>query len=296
MIRLDGLSKCFNRTNVLDGLSMTVEAGERIALVGSNGAGKTTLIRCLLGEYDYEGQVRVGGFDPRRDRTSVLKMIGFVPQLPPPLKMPVGDLIAFASGVSDADPVHIESIAAELGLDLREIAKRPFAKLSGGQKQKLLIAIALGREASLLILDEPAANLDPAARHAMFSIMARKRGATMIVSSHRVDEVAALVTRVIELERGRVSFDDRLTGTGDVGAVMRAHVRIARPEEAFARAMAEWRFVSSEDGLIWSGRISAPDRLRFMCLLARYAGLITSASFGAEIGKDCHDSSLDRCA
>ncbi|MGO9985469.1 MAG: ABC transporter ATP-binding protein [Rhodomicrobium sp.] len=296
MIRLDGLSKSFNRTKVLDGLTLTVDAGERIALVGSNGAGKTTLIRCLLGEYAYEGQVRVGGSDPRRDRTSVLKMIGFVPQLPPPLKMPVSDLIAFASGVSGADPGHIASVAAELGLDLREVAQRPFVKLSGGQKQKLLIAIALGRESSLLILDEPAANLDPAARNAMFNIMARRRGDTMIVSSHRVDEVAALVTRVVELERGSVSFDDRLTTSGGAAAIMRAYVRVARREDSFAQAMAEWRFVSSEDGLVWSGRIAAPDRLRFMCLLARYAGLLTSASFGAAEEKDCDDEPLCRCA
>jgi ABC-2 type transport system ATP-binding protein len=296
VIRLDGLSKSFNRTKVLDGLTLSVQRGERIALVGSNGAGKTTLIRCLLGEYSYQGEIRIDGADPRRDRASVLKTIGFVPQLPPPLKMPVGDLISFASGVSDADCGQIASIAGELGLDLREVAKRPFVKLSGGQKQKLLIAIALGREASLLILDEPAANLDPAARHAMFNIMARRQGDTMIVSSHRVDEVSALVTRVVELERGKVSFDDRLTGNGELGAVMRARVCVARPEESFAQAMAEWHFVSSECGLIWSGRVAAPDRLRFICLLARYAGLLTSASFGAETGKECHNEPLGRCA
>jgi ABC-2 type transport system ATP-binding protein len=296
VIRLNGLSKRFNRTKVLDGLSLAVEAGERIALVGSNGAGKTTLIRCLLGEYAYEGEVRINGSDPRHDRASVLKMIGFVPQLPPPLKMPVSDLIAFASGVSGADPARIACIADELGLRTSEVGGRPFVKLSGGQKQKLLIAIALGREASLLILDEPAANLDPAARHTMFDIISRRRGDTMIVSSHRVDEVAALVTRVVELDQGKVSFDDRLIGNAEIGAVMRAHVRIARREEAFAQAMAEWRFVSGEDGLIWCGRVAAPDRLRFMCLLARYSGLITSASFGTETGKDCHHEPIHRCA
>ena len=81
MIRLEKLSKSFGRTKALDGLTLTAEAGEKIALVGANGAGKTTLFRCLLGEYEYDGVVRVDDRDPRRDRTSVLKNVGFVPRI-----------------------------------------------------------------------------------------------------------------------------------------------------------------------------------------------------------------------
>jgi ABC-2 type transport system ATP-binding protein len=173
VIRLEKLSKSFGRTKALDGLTLTAEAGEKIALVGANGAGKTTLFRCLLGEYEYDGVVRVDDRDPRRDRTSVLKNVGFVPQLPPPLRMPVKDLIGFATGVSGADRGQIVRVAADLGLDVAEVANRPFIKLSGGQKQKLLIAIALGRETRFLILDEPAANLDPPARAVLFALLER---------------------------------------------------------------------------------------------------------------------------
>ncbi len=81
-----------------------------MALVGSNGAGKTTLIRCLLGEYTCEGSVAVDGMDPRRHRQEVLSKVGFVPQLPPPLKMPVGQLIRFAASLCDGGFAHLLSV------------------------------------------------------------------------------------------------------------------------------------------------------------------------------------------
>ena len=98
MIRLENVIKHFRNARVLDGISLDVSLGERIALIGSNGAGKTTLIRCLLGEYVHDGKVTVDGMNPRKERARVLAQVGFVPQLPPPLKMPVGQLIDFAAG------------------------------------------------------------------------------------------------------------------------------------------------------------------------------------------------------
>jgi len=278
VIQLDGVSKSFRKTRVVDNLSLRVETGERIALIGANGAGKTTLIRCILGEYVSEGSVRVDGLDPRARRAEVLRRVGFVPQLPPPLKMTVADPVAFASGVSGADATRIGMVAGELGLDLREVAGRPFVKLSGGQKQKLLIAIALGRETQLLILDEPAANLDPAARQTFFQLLATRGDNTMIVSSHRVDEVSALVTRVIEMERGRIAFDNRLAEDGLAGAALRATVAMSRCEPAFVAALEQWGFSRDSAGLVWRGSVANPDRLRFLCLLSHYSGVIGAVS------------------
>ena len=102
MIRFQNVSKVFKKNRVLDHTDLEIQLGERIALVGSNGAGKTTLIRCLLGEYTHDGKVTVEGQEPRQARTSVLQKIGFVPQLPPPLKMPVGQLVNFAASVCNS--------------------------------------------------------------------------------------------------------------------------------------------------------------------------------------------------
>jgi len=213
MIRISNVSKLFRKVRVLNNIDLEIDQGDRIALVGSNGAGKTTLIRCLLGEYNYHGRIEVDGLEPGANRTRVLNRIGFVPQLSPPLKMPVGQLIKFAAGVCRSDPDSMLEICHLLGLDSSQIWRRPFNKLSGGQKQKLLISIALGRDTDLLVLDEPAANLDPEARHSFFQLLAEKQqNAAMIISSHRLDEVAALVNRVVELDQGDIVLNDHVLG------------------------------------------------------------------------------------
>jgi len=275
MIRFTSVSKRFYRHEVLSGIDLELARGDRVALVGSNGAGKTTLIRCLLGEYNCRGEVRVDGIDPRQARTDVLKRVGFVPQIAPPLKMPVGQLIRFAAGVCDSDPAAMHEVAGRLGLDSQRIRHQPFNKLSGGQKQKLLIGVALGRDCDLLVLDEPAANLDPEARHTFFQLLAeRQQRAAMMISSHRLDEVAALVNRVVELDQGRIVLNDHVADQVDLTKVLDCRVTLTRPDVAFAEAVREWGFQDAGAGLVWAGPVAGPDRLRFLGVLSRYAGLL----------------------
>jgi ABC-2 type transport system ATP-binding protein len=277
MIHFSNVVKKFRRHEVLKGVELTIERGHRVALVGSNGAGKTTLIRCLLGEYTCEGRVTVDGMEPRAHRREVLSKVGFVPQLPPPLKMPVGQLIRFAASLCNADPQRIEQVAERLGLDVDRFRSQPFVKLSGGQKQKLLIAIALGRDSELLVLDEPSANLDPEARHIFFHLLAEKREtAAMLLSSHRLDEVAALVNRVIEMDQGNVVLDDRVADLVDMSSRLFCRLSLIRAEKAFAKTIAEWGFQGSQDGVVWEGYVAGPDRLRFLGVLSRYAALLGS--------------------
>jgi ABC-2 type transport system ATP-binding protein len=279
MIRCENLTKNFRRARVLDGINLDIALGERIALIGSNGAGKTTLIRCLLGEYVHDGTVTIDGRSPRRERTSVLGSIGFVPQLPPPLKMPVGQLIEFSAALSGADPRNIDTIAERLGLAIDGIRSRPFIKLSGGMKQKLLIAIALGRNAKLLIMDEPAANLDPEARKIFFDLLAeRQHNATMLISSHRIDEVAALVNRVIEMDMGKVVLDDKVADDVSLSGRFNCRLVARRVDAALAKALANWHFTVADDGLAWTGEVAGPDRLRFIGMLSRYVALIGDLS------------------
>jgi ABC-2 type transport system ATP-binding protein len=283
MICAEKLTKSFGRVRVLDQLDLAVASGERVALVGANGAGKTTLIRCLLGEYTYDGKLAVAGCEPRAERTDVLRRIGFVPQLPPPLRMPVGGLLDFAATVCGGATGPMEDVSQRLGLDAKSIWKQPFAKLSGGQKQKLLIAIALGRACELLVMDEPAANLDPQARRVFFEVLAERQGqATMLISSHRIDEVAQLVSRVIELDQGKVVLDDRVDGAAALDALLRCRVELSHASDAAAVALRSWGLVPTDGGLCFTGTIAGPDRLRFLGALARYSGLLRALSL-AEI-------------
>jgi ABC-2 type transport system ATP-binding protein len=275
VIRFENLQKSFRKTHVLKGLDLDIARGDRIALVGSNGAGKTTMIRCLLGEYTHEGIVTVNGLDPRTHRTEVLGRIGFVPQLPPPLKLGVGPLIDFAAELCGSDPARMIQIANQLGLDIAEIKGRPFVKLSGGEKQKLLIGIALGRDSDLLVMDEPAANLDPVARQVFFGLLAERRdNVSMIISSHRLDEVASLVNRVVELDRGRIVLNDHVDDRLDMASVLDCIIDLADANPAFANAIEAWDFSAEIEGRRWPGTVAGPDRLRFLGMLSRYAAVL----------------------
>jgi len=273
LIEIQGISKTFKRQRTLDDLSLSIGLGDRVALVGSNGAGKTTIIRCILGEYTHEGTVLFDGLAPRDNREEVLGRIGFVPQIPPPLRMPVSDLVNYVAKACKSDHEHIAEIANRMGLDLNEVEGKPFMKLSGGQKQKLLIAMALGRPCDLLVFDEPTANLDPAARQVLFDLLAERADKSMIISSHRLEEVASLVNRVIEMDRGKVVLDDRVEDAVGTSGRLQCSITVSKPLEAFERTIADWSF-ASEDKLIWTGEVAGPDRLRFLGTLSRYAGLI----------------------
>ncbi len=287
MISFQQVKKSFRRSVVLDGIDLSIAQGDRVALVGSNGAGKTTLIRCLLGQYNCEGSVMVDDLPPRRNRRAVLGRIGFVPQLPPPLKLPVGHLIRFAAGICDSEPEPMIEVAERLGLSVSAIARRPFVKLSGGEKQKLLIGIALGRDCRLLVLDEPAANLDPAARHNFFELLAERQERTsMIISSHRLDEVSGLVNRVVELDRGKIVLDDRVDGAADLTSVLACGITLDRPDAAFAKAIGQWGFRGENGDQIWRGQVAGPDRLRFLGVLSRYAGLLKGIEMKEAVGDE----------
>ncbi len=285
MIHFQNVAKTFRRNRVLKGIDLQISRGDRIALVGSNGAGKTTLIRCLLGEYVHEGAVTIDGLVPRTHRRELLSRIGFVPQLPPPLKMPVGQLIQFAAHLCGSDPERMHDVALRLGLDTRKIRSQPFVKLSGGQKQKLLIGIALGRDSEILVLDEPAANLDPEARHIFFGLLAERQDhSIMLISSHRLDEVAYLVNRVVEMDQGMIVLDDRVADTADIGSLLSCRLTLRRTEPAIAKTLCDWRFRDTGDGVSWEGMVAGPDRLRFLGMLSRYIGLVASVNL-AEAGQ-----------
>ena len=212
LISAKALSKTFKKQLVIDNLSADFMQGERISLSGSNGAGITTLIRCILGQYTYDGELLVLNGDPRLLHEDIMKEIGFVPQIPPPLKMTIKEMLNFFSQLTDTSEQVFIDIVTELGLEIKEHLNKPFYKLSGGMKQKLLIAFALGRNPKILLLDEPSANLDPEARKIFFNYLENfNKDSLMILSSHRISEISKLVTREIEMDLGKIVIDRKIT-------------------------------------------------------------------------------------
>lgn len=285
MIRIENLTKSFDHRPVLDALTLGIDRGDRIALIGQNGAGKTTLFRCLLGHYGHKGTIAFDGHGGRRRAAGQLARVSFVPQLPPPLRMPVGELLSFAEKGAGADRAAMHEIATRLGIDLAEVKNRPFYRLSGGQKQKILVTVALGRAVDLMIFDEPSANLDPAARAVFIDLLAARRDCAMLIASHRLEEVAPLVNRVIEMDRGRVVLDDAVIDRLKAGMFRIATITLDSPHQPFAQALAGWGFEADADALRFTGPVPAAETFRFLGLLARYGSLIASLAL-AEQGAD----------
>lgn len=211
MIRVSQVRKVFGRRVALDGLSLDIGEGTRVALVGPNGSGKTTLIRCLLGALAFVGRIEVGGHDVVAEHAAAMRHVAYVPQRAPALRVPVRELTRFWSQQRGVDVARLGEALSRFGLELGALSTLSFDALSGGMQQKLLAAMALASPCDVMVFDEPTANLDPAARRAFFDALAERSPApTVVLSSHRIEEIVGLVDRVVGLVDGRVAFDGDL--------------------------------------------------------------------------------------
>jgi ABC-2 type transport system ATP-binding protein len=207
-IELRQVKKRFGSTEVLRGIDLVVPAGRRMALIGPNGSGKSTLIRSLLGLVACEGQVLLDGCSPFADRVAVARRLAYVPQVAPQLAASVEEVISLVSLTRELPAEAVADVASRMGLDVRAIRARSFRALSGGMKQKLLLALALASRAHLLVLDEPTASLDARARERFFQLCDEVApGTTLVLCSHRLEELRHLADYVVALEEGRVAYE-----------------------------------------------------------------------------------------
>ncbi len=210
MIKVSNLTKKFGSHISLDKVTCEFHKNESIALMGANGAGKTTLIRSILGYYHPDdGEVLIDGKNPIKQRVEVLKNISFVPQLPPPIKLSLDELIQYISISANVDKELIAHYANEMKLDIKANLSKSFFKLSGGMKQKMLIAISLAKRSDIIIYDEPTANLDPKARDDFYRLLKQNEDEKVLLFvTHRLEEVKDLVNRQIYMDLGKVVSDE----------------------------------------------------------------------------------------
>lgn len=212
MIDIQNIYKRFGRVRVLNGTACRVEPGQSVALWGPNGAGKTTLLRCVLGQVDFKGDIRIAGLDTRRHGKAVRRLIGYVPQ-----EMAFYDdyrvmgVVRLMARLRGADRAACADRLARVGL--AEHHRKRVRTLSGGMKQRLALAIALLNDPPVLALDEPTSNLDSAARNDLlrYLLELKTAGKTILFISHRPEEVAGLADRVLTLENGQVVDDQPAT-------------------------------------------------------------------------------------
>jgi len=219
VISVSGLRKSYGSNSAVDGLDLEIERGEIFALLGPNGAGKTTTVEILEGFRDRDaGQVRVLEFDPAtkgnagqqwRDR------IGIVLQS----TQDAGDLTVFESVSHFAtyyeNPKDPREVIELVGLTEKSDALG--RTLSGGQRRRLDVALGIIGNPELIFLDEPTTGFDPEARRAFWSLIRKLRneGATILLTTHYLDEAEALADRVAVINRGQIieiSTPDQLGG------------------------------------------------------------------------------------
>ena len=217
-VRATDIRKAYDGRPVLTGVSFAVQRGELFALLGPNGAGKTTTVEILEGYRRADaGQVEVLGLDPVRDGRRLRPRIGLMLQEGgiDPRTTPREALRLYASFYRDAeDPDRL------LGLvDLERVAGTRYRRLSGGEKQRLGLALALIGRPELLVLDEPTAGMDPAAKQATRERIGalRAAGTTILLTTHELGDVEKLADHVAVLDRGRLVAEGtpaELTGAG----------------------------------------------------------------------------------
>jgi len=210
VIKTENLTKRFGKTVSLDSVSIEFGRGDAVALMGANGAGKTTLIRLIMGYYHpTAGSVTINGLDPIKKRVEILHSVSFVPQLPPPIKLSLHELISYICKSSGVDKELIFYYANEMKLDIKPNLHKSFFQLSGGMKQKFLIAVSLAKESDIMIYDEPTANLDPKARDDFYRLIKEKeKNKLSLFVTHRIEEVDGIVNRNIYMDLGKITTDE----------------------------------------------------------------------------------------
>ena len=204
-VEIRGLVRRYGQFTAVDGVDLTVEAGSTVALLGPNGAGKTTTVEVCEGFARPDvGSVRVLGMDPWRDAPTLRPRVGVMLQAGGAhLSARAGEMLRLVAACS-ARPHNPEWLLELLGLTAAE--RTPIRRLSGGQVQRLNLAMALAGRPELLFLDEPTAGLDPQARHLVWDVLraARRDGVTILLTTHLLDEVELLADQVVIIDAGRV--------------------------------------------------------------------------------------------
>ena len=208
-LRIQDLHKSYDGTLAVDGLSLSVEPGEIFGLIGPNGAGKTTTMECAVGlRTPDRGTVRMLDLDPQQQGPQLRQRIGVQLQdAALPARLTVYEAANLFASFYD-DPADPDQLLDEWGLASKRNAA--FADLSGGEQQRLFIALALINKPELVVLDEISTGLDPDARRATRDLIRaiREQGTTVILITHFMDEAEALCDRVAMLVDGRLAALD----------------------------------------------------------------------------------------
>jgi ABC-2 type transport system ATP-binding protein len=212
VIEAYNLSKIYKGTHVpaLDNISLKIEQGQIFTLLGSNGAGKTTFVRiCATQLLPTSGTLKVLGYDVISQAENIRRFISVVPQEGRPLRALTPWDHVYNWLKIRGEEKFIAKIKTEKILERFELLKvkdKPAMNLSGGMKQKILVAMATAVDADLLFLDEPTIGLDPVSRRQVWNLMQdlKKEGKTILLTTHYMDEAEILSDKIVIIDNGKI--------------------------------------------------------------------------------------------
>jgi ABC-2 type transport system ATP-binding protein len=204
-VQAQNLRKTFGKHTALDGVSFTIEEGRIVGLIGPNGAGKTTALKAILGLTPYEGELKVIGRDPYRERRELMQDVCFIADvavLPPWLR--VSNAIDFVEGVHPRfDRAKADAFLARTSIKRTSRVR----ELSKGMITQLHLALVMAIDARLLVLDEPTLGLDIIYRKQFYDSLLNDyfdKSRTIIVTTHQVEEIQHVLTDLMFIDRGRI--------------------------------------------------------------------------------------------
>ena len=207
-IEARGLRKAYGTNIALDGVNLRLEEGRILGLIGPNGAGKTTALNAILGITQYQGELRVLGRDPWRERDLLMRDVCFISDVAVlPRWIKVSQAIDYVAGVHPRfDRAKAEGFLARTTIHRTSKVR----ELSKGMVAQLHLALVMAIDARLLVLDEPALGLDILYRKQFYDSLLNDyfdRSRTIIVTTHQVEEIQNILTDVMFMDRGRIVFE-----------------------------------------------------------------------------------------
>src|SRR6201993_366784 len=204
-IEARGLRKTFGSTVALDGIDLRIEEGRIVGLIGPNGAGKTTALNAILGLTPYQGELRVLGRDPWRERDQLMRDVCFIADVAVlPRWIRVSQLLDYVAGVHPRfDPAKAEGFLGKTMIQRTSKVR----ELSKGMVAQLHLAVVMAIDAKLLVLDEPTLGLDILYRKQFYDSLLNDyfdRSRTIVVATHQVEEVQHVLTDLMFIHRGRI--------------------------------------------------------------------------------------------
>jgi len=207
-IEAHGLRKAYGATVALDSIDLHVETGRILGLIGPNGAGKTTALSAILGLSSYEGDLKVLGRDPWRDRDALMRDVCFIADVAVlPRWMRVSQALDYVAGVHPRfDRAKAEAFLAKTDIKTTSLVRA----LSKGMVTQLHLALIMAIDAKLLVLDEPTLGLDILYRKEFYDTLLNDyfdHSRTIVVTTHQVEEVQHILTDLMFINRGHIVLD-----------------------------------------------------------------------------------------